>query len=202
MERMSTQFVDTSGIKTLPKKGELCETVEFSCNISNPLKFLNEKLKCPVETRKILRGIAESDENIQNAFDSCCFLYQLGLNAGRQYPTVKISYMCAAVEAIVKSKATECESFSEFMKKHSSSEGTELYNFIYDIRSSHWHSGQFKMRDHNYEPMDISDSSRLIHTNVRMLAELSMRGAIIDWLFTTLGMTDPLKNNTQSSSPT
>lgn len=191
MERESTQFLDPTRISKMPKKKEICSLGEFKGSIkTNIINTIIQGLTCPKETRKILRGNVDAHENISRAFEGCCYLYQVALNAGRHYPTVKLSYMCGAVEAIVKSNVEEYKSFSDFMKRYANT-SKELCDLIYKVRSSHWHSGQFEFGDHDYDTWDISDSSRLVKSNIKMIAELSMRNSINQWLFEVLEISKP-----------
>ncbi len=185
MKRKPTQFIDNSGIKTMPSKGELCKLGEFKNSVQDPHRYFGEYLVCPEETRKIIRGIFNAKSDRRDAFIRCCYLYQLGLNLGRQHPTVHISYMCGAVESIVKSNLAEYGSFSDFMIQYAG-DNKWLYDIIYsEVRSAHWHSGSFKMGEHDFDTDFISSPAKHLTFNIVLQAKKAMRAAILNWLFET-----------------
>lgn len=188
MERKSTQLVVTNTPNKMPKKKEICKLADFKNDIFQQIRFMNEYLVCPIQTRKILRAISDADENIQDAFLSCSLLYQLALNAGKYYPTVRLSYICGAVESIVKSNQKKYKSFSSFMGKYAG-ENKKLYDLIYrDVRSAHWHSGKFALGEFNFESDFIMNPGRHLTFNIIRVAHEKMRLAILNWLYDALGL--------------
>jgi len=182
MERKSNQLIDSQMLESLPRKGQVCQLGEYKNSVFNSTRFLNQTLVCPLETRKLIKGIESSDEEIKNSFIRSCLLYQLAGNIGRYHPTVQIAYECASVEAIVKSNVKEYISFSDFMLKYAG-DNKELYDVIYSkIRSAHWHSGEFSLGDFNFSNEFILNPSKHVTFKVIRLAHEQMRKAILFWL--------------------
>jgi hypothetical protein len=188
MFRKSSQLLDTQPIDKMPEKGAICKLGEFKNSVFDRERSHNEYLVCPKETRKILRGIADSEEHIQDAFLRCCLIYQAAINAGKQYPTIRISYLCGAVETIVKSNQKEYVSFSTFMEKYAG-ENKELYSLIYErIRSAHWHSGNFALGDFDFSADFTMNPDKHITFNIIRESQYRMRLAILNWLFEKLDL--------------
>jgi hypothetical protein len=186
MNRRSTQLIDTESITSMPKKRAICKLGEFKNSIFNQTRYMNEYLVCPKETRKILRGIASVRGEYQEAFLRCCLLYQLASNIGRYHPTVRLSYMCGSVEAIVKSNVREYKNFSDFMTKYAG-ENKDLYDFIYrNIRSAHWHSGNFALGDFNFSNDFLMEPKKHLTFNLIRISHNMMRSAILNWIYQVL----------------
>ena len=182
MERRSTQLMDLHPITELPRKGQICSLGKYEHSVFDHFRFLNQTLVCPKETRKIIKGIETSDEKIRKAFFKSCLLYKLAKTAGRQYPTVQISYECAAVESIVKSDNKQYKSFSDFMTKYAG-DHKDLFDVIYDkIRSAHWHAGELVLGELDFSFDYLTSPSKMITMDVIMAAHEKMRKAILNWL--------------------
>lgn len=181
MQRASTQVISSEGaIEEMPKKGKLSTPGLFNGSVFDRFPP-GGSLVCPVETRIILRGITEASEEHKDAFRRCCKLYQLALNVGRYYPTVRISFICAAVEAIVKTNVNEYKGFSPFMAQYSG-ENRELHEFIYEsVRSAHFHSGNFALREFDFESPFMNPIASKIDDK-SLNAEVKMRFSIFNWL--------------------
>ncbi|MFY0645007.1 MAG: hypothetical protein JXR19_11115 [Bacteroidia bacterium] len=181
MRRESTQIISSDHyVDEMPTKGQLSSLGEFQGSVFDRLPQMST-LICPIETRKILKGITEASEEHKDAFRRCCKLYQLALNIGKTYPTVRISYLCAAVEAIVKTNQEEYGSFSQFMTNYSG-ENNSIHDFIYSsVRSAHFHSGSFELGEFNFDALTMNPKSSRIDENA-LNAEAKMRFAIFNWL--------------------
>jgi len=194
MQRSSNQIISTDhAVSEMPKKKELSPLGEFKGSVFDRFPPMGS-LVCPTETRKILAGISDSTEEIKDAFRRCCKLYQLALNVGRGYPTVRISYLCGAVEAIVKSNQEEYVSFSDFMTKYSG-ENRELHSFIYSsVRSAHFHSGSFVLGEFDFASHSMNPHASKISDDT-MSAEAKMRFAIFNWLNEKIEFADKQEHN-------
>lgn len=182
MERKSNQIIPPYGLNAMPKKKKLCDLGEFKHSVATGIGLSEEELFLPVETRKIISRIDESTEEVKAAFLRCCKLYQLGLNIGRYYPTVKLSYMCGAIDSIVKSNKKEYGSFSEFMTKYSG-EDKDTHNYIHnDIRSAHWHSGNFELGEFDFNSSNHGNPGMFLKFEREMYSQEKMRVAILNWL--------------------
>lgn len=180
-------FPDASLPNALPDKGALCGLGEFKGSISDEFRALRV-LTLPAESRRILRHVAD-DTRFGIAFDSCARLYQVALNAGRQYPTVNLAYKIAAVEAIANANA-EGTSFSDFMRKHAnlSSDYDDFLQFLYgNVRSGHFHSGAFPLGDFLGARFDfLMDSDALTQHHVQFQGHRLLRRVIANWILEAL----------------
>lgn len=181
-------FVAPGRPTQMPKKGVECRLGKFDGSVLD--EHLNSHghglLKCPSETRKILRGLNYCAPNIKDAFDSCARLYQTSLVAGRGFPTVRLAYQVGAIEAIIQ-KVDDYAGFGSFVKKEAKLHDVddEFIDYLYgSVRSAHFHGGEFPMGE--YRPRkwslglsDPNDSSRF---NFDMSASRVMRKAIMNWV--------------------
>jgi hypothetical protein len=182
MERKSTQLIDKAIPGTMPAKGELCRLAEFKNSVFDKHRYMGEYLVCPVETRGILRGIDAMPDSDKRAFISCCLLYQLGATIGAYHPTVRTSYECAAIDALVKTGIHTGLDFKKFMKKYSGGD-EDLYDMMYGkIRSAHFHTGAFPLGELEFGHDFIQGPERFITFNILMSAHQEVRTAILSWL--------------------
>lgn len=189
MQRKSTEIFLPHISNRLPSKGQLSALGIFEHSLFDRTPPSHGNLVCPVETRKILAGVKQSSEEYKDAFRRCSKLYQLALNVGRHYPTVRISYICAAVEAIVKTNTLEHKSFSDFMTKYSG-ENKKIHKFIYSsVRSAHWHSGSFALGEFNFDSSLMNPVNSEIRMNT-LNAEYKMRFVIFNWLNEKISFTE------------
>lgn len=129
----------------LPRKGDICKLGKFEHSMHYRIPYFGETIKFPVETRKLISAIDDSDSRTATAFDNCAFLYQLALNAGKYLPTVKISYLVAAIDALCKAEV-EFRDPSSFVRHYAmpTHDIDHLLNFMHrSVRSAHFHSGEF-----------------------------------------------------------
>ena len=132
-------------IKEMPRKGKTCKSGKFEHSMHYRVRCFGESCKFPKETRKLISAIDKSDSRTVTAFDNCAFLYQLALNAGRYLPTVRISYLVAAIDALCKAE-TEFRDPSSFIRHYAlpTHDIDHLLNFMHgSIRSAHFHAGEF-----------------------------------------------------------
>ncbi len=182
MVRRSTQLVDDTGANVMPRKGTVCRLGELRDSVFNPVRATNQYLICPKETRKILRCIQNADQTIKDSFLYCSVLYRLGQIAGREYPTARLSYEVAAVEAIIERKGTPVGNFTEFMNNYAG-EDRDFYDFIYSkVRSAHWHSGALVLSEMDFSDAFIANPGRHITFNVILKSHERTRKAILTWL--------------------
>ena len=182
MERKSTQLIDNSNINKMPKKGELCSLGKYKDSIFDKNRYLNRKLICPKETRKIINGIEKANDKNKLAFQRCCLLYKISKKISFSLPTAMLSYEYAAVDSIVKTLNDKYPSFSFFMTKYAG-ENQNLYDFIHsDIRSAHFHSGKFSLGDFDFNQDFIRNPQKHITFNIIKLSHEIIRKAILNWL--------------------
>lgn len=182
IKRMSTQLVDVDRPIEMPLKEQICPLADYKDSVFDDVRYCNEYLVCPKETRKIIKGIEKASEESRDAFLRCCLLYQLGLNAGRYQPTVRLSYFYGAIDSIVKTNKRKYKSFTDFMTKYAG-EDKKFYDFIHgNIRSAHWHSGGFVLGDFNFDYDFLTNPDLHRRHDIVDIAHKKMRKAILMWL--------------------
>ncbi|MBA3023191.1 MAG: hypothetical protein KKG03_00540 [Gammaproteobacteria bacterium] len=170
----------------MPKKKSESRLGEYAGSVLDEARHPG-LLKCPVETRKILRGLEKCPENVKEAFDSCARLYQTALVAGREFPTIRLSYMVGAVEAVVQKVSGYSSSFSEFIRKEAelNESANELLNYLYSsVRSAHFHGGQFPLGEYQSSKwsLGLSDHTQTKNFNFDFSASRLLRKAIMNWV--------------------
>ena len=174
---------DKNELDEMPRKKEICSLSQPVHSVFRNERFVGEDLSFPKETRILRKIIEQTDFNNKAAFEKCCGLYQVALNAGRYHPTIMLSYMVGAIDSIKQTTGDE-NSFSEFVRKYDPSSDSELLDDIYSkIRSAHWHGGKFAMGDNESgwkESLTNQDSMFQFHL-IRN-GRKSMRTAILNWV--------------------
>ncbi len=176
-------------LKRMPRKKEFCQPGQFYKTAHPYLRYMGDVLKLPTETRKLFTSLERSSDSIKRAFNQCCFMYQLALTAGRYYPTVELSYLVAAVEALAKSEQDKSNShFGAFVRNYSCSKNdvSHLIDFMHGpVRSAHFHAGEFIGGEYDYERMStihFSNASRELNEhNFRECRKL-LRYSIANWI--------------------
>ena len=173
-------------LQEMPQKGNLCNLGGYKGSLAARFRVAGELQSLPREARKILRGVDSADPLIADAFDRGARLYQVALVCGRFFPSVGLAYRVAAVEAISKADK-ECNSFSDFMRKHITSQSDigVILNYLYgDARSGHFHGGSFPMGEFNrrnfFDP--LMDSEAVGRDSLHRTCYELTREAIVNWL--------------------
>jgi|GEM_PF-2832560 hypothetical protein len=140
----------------MPKKGGM-KAGETRCFSRDGIQPMMDDIYLFDCWKKLLDALKKSSEDINQAYDNCCFMYQMAMNAGRHHPTVQASYMVSAIESLAKSeKDNERTSFSGFIRFYCSltkenKNTEEVLEFFYSkIRSKHFHSGAFEAGEYEY----------------------------------------------------
>ncbi|NRD31030.1 hypothetical protein HQQ92_04280 [Shewanella sp. DC2-4] len=174
-------------LERMPKKKEICKLGAYHESLHPYLHYVGETLKLPTETRKIFSALEKSDQLLQLAFNKCCFLYQQALTAGRYYPTVELSYLVAAIDALTKCESEKLIHFGEFIRFYSGADGNvdEFIDFMHGtVRSAHFHAGEFSIGEYSYTRLSTirySDvNKRMLEHNYRTCRKL-IRNAIANW---------------------
>ncbi len=182
MERKSTQLVDLTIPSKMPEKGVICRLANLQGSVYDKYRYAGTDLYCPVETRKILKGIQSMQDGDKSAFTNCCLLYQLGATIGAFHPTVRTSYQCAAVDALLRKGNPSGLDFKAFMNRYASGDD-DLYDLMYGkIRSAHFHAGEFPMGELEFNRDFIKGPKTFITFNVLLGAHREVRKAILAWL--------------------
>ena len=183
-ERIQLGILDERKPEKMPSKGEICKLSNPTDSVYKYKRYMGDDLGFPKEIRKILRAIDATKYINRLAFNKCCRLYQIALNAGRYHPTIKLSYMYGAVDSITQTTGNE-KGFSEFMRKYYPSVTDDFLEFIHSkVRSAHWHSGEFIMGDNesNWKESMINPDTHL-RSNILRNGHKALRTAILNWLF-------------------
>jgi hypothetical protein len=186
-ERRWLGYYDTEAVDRMPTKGESCKLGEYSGSFFARYTT-GATITIPRETRAILRGIAQTDSQVREAFDRGARLYQVSLVIGRQFPSVGLAYRVAAVEAIAKSLPKALD-FSEFIRAYvqSDQQVEALIKTLYgSIRSAHFHGGQFPLGEFAatrwFDP--LMDEAVFRQQELGMEGARLLRVAILRWVAT------------------
>ena len=108
----------------------------------------------------------------------------MALNAGRYHPTIMLSYMVGAVDSITQA-SRDGKGFSDFMRKYDPTVSDELLEYFHsNIRSAHWHGGEFAMGENESswkEPLTNPDNH--LRFFIMRSGRRSIRTAILNWIF-------------------
>jgi hypothetical protein len=174
-------------LERMPKKKEVCNLGTYYKSLHPYPHYVGETLKFPTETRKIFSALERSVQSLQLAFNKCCLLYQQALTAGRYYPTVELSYLVAAIDALTKCESGNLKHFGGFIRFYSGSNENidKLIDFMHGtVRSAHFHAGDFSIGEHSYTRLSTirySDiKKRTLEHNYRTCRKL-IRNAIANW---------------------
>ncbi|WPN56318.1 hypothetical protein [Pseudomonas sp. P9_31] len=178
-------FNKGADLSKMPRKGRFCKLGKFEHSMHFRIKYQGESTKLPEETRKLLGAIDKSDNRIVTAFDNCALLYQLALNAGRYMPTVKLSYLVAAIDALCKAE-NEFKDPSPFIRHYASATHNieHLLDFMHgSVRSAHFHAGEFSFGEFE-QPRRLriysGSSSRMSEHRLHECIKL-IRAALANW---------------------
>lgn len=180
--------VDPPGPGRLPKKAELCPLGENDTSIRQLYKYAFEPMNVPSEARAIFRAIDTSPQEIKDKFDRAARLYQVGLNCGRFYPSVGLTYRVAAVETLTNpGKSGNKKAFIAFMERYSGSgeENSQIYGTLYsNVRSAHIHAGSFPSGEFaRSRGLDaFTDASSDLKERELRFYYLLLRSALINWM--------------------
>jgi len=176
--------------QAMPRKADLCRLGQWNGELLPPYHEAGKLLSFPRQSRLLLRSIDHASAPITVAFDNCARLYQVGLDVGRYYPSVRLAYHVSAVEVL--SGVDSAGNFSDFMRKYCGLSRDELdpyLQFLYgSVRSSHFHAGIFPIGE--YDCIDFPQafmSSEYIDRSHRLrTATALIYAAIRNWLLAQL----------------
>tara|TARA_R110000744_G_scaffold369880_1_gene480321 strand:- start:7 stop:1239 length:1233 start_codon:yes stop_codon:yes gene_type:complete len=174
----------------MPNKGGI-KSGETRCFNPDGIQAMMDDIYLPDCWKKLLAALEKSSDDINKAYDNCCFMYQMAMNAGRYHPTVQASYMVSAIESLAKSEEdNERTSFSGFIrfycdltKENKNTE--EVLDFLYSkIRSKHFHSGAFEAGEYDYNRESTISFQNVSGTILRKKLDIGrrlIRIAIYNW---------------------
>lgn len=154
-----------------------CDDIENHAAAQAELKIP----RCIKKYFKSLEELKKDDEKRYNNFRNCARLYNLAYTQGIYEPSLMVSYMVSAIEALAKSEKMY---FTEFMKKYLEGEyDKDICDLIYgNIRSGHFHSGEFFFNEYSLN-MDIALNHAFEkQMNIFVKSRVLLRRAIINWI--------------------
>lgn len=170
----------------MPAKETACRLGRYETSIFNERQNSHGLLMCPKETRTIFRGLNNCSPAVREAFDSCARLYQISLNAGRGFPTIRLAYQVGAVESITQ-KVLGYTGFSDFIRKEyplqDGNTDTFLDHLYGSIRSAHLHGGAFPLGEFNSRNFSGGHQKEKHQSwNIDMFASRLIRQSIMNWV--------------------
>lgn len=178
-------FKPNKKLDSMPGKKMLCQLGKYKAKLDSTY-LTTDLLSLPPEARKILRGIESVNPIIAEAFDRCARLYQVALVAGRAFPSVRLAYQIASIDAI-----SQClkgyKGFSDFVRQHVKERPglNEMLDLLYSsVRSAHFHGGKFPMGEYSIQSVfDPIMSTEIVQlSNLQRFSFDLIREAIINWL--------------------
>jgi hypothetical protein len=171
----------------MPKKGEECAAGKYQGEFVGHQGNVGVLNGFPRKIRQIIRSIDAATVDVQNAFDGCARLYQVGAVMRSHFPSVELAYRVAAVEALCRCDPSAA-SFGEFMRKYNDeSEHRDLaIQYLYDkARSAHFHAGVFPVGEFEKRESYASefiDFEQWGHRSLQIYGAELCRAAIINWI--------------------
>ena len=175
---------------TMPKKRELCNLGKYERSVyeyDKPISLTT----CPIEARRILRGLKNCEIKKQIAFNNCARLYQIAMNEGRYMPSLNVSYKVGAIDAIANSYGKQ---WKDFMREIIPDIDNNILDYLYGtVRSAHWHSGALPMRENDPRTSDLTNPNHINIFMKRRKAESILRKGIITWVMNEIAEPDNSK---------
>ena len=184
----SDQMTRTS----MPAKGTVCSLGKYRDDFSTTRFSVGtaQTLKCPRLARRFFQFLAATDFATRQAFDHCARLYEVSLVAGMRYPTVRLAYQVAAVDALRAGVAPQ-RTLKEFVREQF--EESDLLDTLVDhyygaVRSAHFHAGEFPLGDFQNAMAGFGDATDLARMKHQYSGHRIMRGTILNWLASSSGI--------------
>lgn len=172
---------------SMPKKGSECplgRPISIGRRDFRSSLIKDGKLHLPDDVRRLFRAFHRLNPIAQEVFFGAAALYRIALVAGRDLPTVRLSYQVAAVEALIEGSEHRQRLFVELVQKYNPGTTTEFLEYLYgNVRSAHFHAGQFPLGE--YEPLEVGLFTGPVYLNrtaLLMSAATLLQPVLIDWL--------------------
>jgi hypothetical protein len=183
--RYMTGILDPDCPSKMPKRGKLTSVTQpFDSILIRRDRSFWENISLPIETKTILKAFEETNEKNFQAFSRFCRLYQIALCLGNEYPTIKLSYLYAGIDAICQT-TENYKGFSDFIIRFLPEADKALIDLVHTkIRSAHWHSGTFYLGEDEAKTREyILDWSHHLKHSIMTQAHLMIRNAVINWIY-------------------
>ena len=171
----------------MPGKGKQCrlgKSVQVDRRDPRSTPVSIRGLRLPNDARKLFRAFKKLSQADQEVFFGAAALYHIGLTAGRDFPSLRLSYQVAAVEAVAEPDKPRLEGFVALVGKYNSQLPEEFVRGLYgSIRSAHFHGGRFPLGE--YEPLIIGHvmgADRASQIDLQIHTQHVLQPTLIDWL--------------------
>ncbi|SCC53724.1 hypothetical protein [Bacillus wiedmannii] len=177
-ESVNEIFMKHRLYKVKMKKEALSEDFDL-----NAVHYPGKEIKIPNFIGTFFKGIDALSENNKSTYiylRNACRLYNLSLIVYRFSPSSHIAYLVAAIEALSKS---EEKSFSEFVRYYVKDADNAFLDFLYgNVRSGHFHSGQFPFMEYDVEINNPIDTRLFEGRNDLLKAKSLLRNTFANWI--------------------
>ncbi len=179
--RFQLGYWDDKRPEKMPNKEELCKLGRYEDSITVIKKVNRYNIACPKEIRRILRGLSNSSLKIQKAFNRGAGLYQIGLTAGRNMPSIKLAYKVGTIDAIGQNLGLK--DAKEFIEKYMPEISKKYIDYIWgNIRSAHWHGGEFPMGEDSPNNLELTNPNHIVIFEAQNQVNKIVRQAIVNWI--------------------
>lgn len=184
-DRAITKYLEKESISSMPSKGDLCDPVNFEGSVFDSDKSIHTPFSLPRETRRIIKCLELSNPQLKLAFNKASLVFQLALSAGRYYPTVKIAYEYASIDALNQALGSPYRGFSDFVRNNldDNEYDEEILDYIHGkVRSAHWHGGEFALGETDYRRDFLTNPQELIRFHILRDAHRIIRKSMFNWV--------------------
>ncbi|MBW1743372.1 MAG: hypothetical protein JRJ47_08065 [Deltaproteobacteria bacterium] len=170
----------------MPKKGQLCPLGKFKAVDRSQLRIpcIEKRLQLPADIRELFRKYRNLATGEKEAFLGAASLYRVALTAGRRYPTVRMAYEVAAVDALLRGNEHTQDAFVKLVQDLCPEAPEDILRHSYgSIRSAHFHGGEFPGGE--YQPFHCGffyGPQQLERMNLPHAVGTIMWNALIRWL--------------------
>jgi hypothetical protein len=175
----------------MPKKGRLCPLGEFEAVDRKGLLIpvTESRLKLPADIRELFRRFHSLEADEREAFLGAAGLYRVALTAGRRYPTVRMAYEVASIDALLRGDQHTQKAFIRFVQNLCPEAPEQILRQSYGgIRSAHFHGGAFPGGE--YEPLGFGPfvgPEQLKRMDLQLSVGVIMWNTLIRWLLSRTG---------------
>jgi hypothetical protein len=172
---------------SMPEKGVECPPGRpVAVDRSDPWKLegLDQYLHCPHDVRHLFGTYNQLPLREQETYLGAACLFQIGSTVGRYYPSLRMSYEIAAVDALNIGTGRSARSFIELVQQYFPDIPAGWLSELYGrVRSAHLHEGRFPGGE--FEKIDVGPFSGPAQGNRLMLSfnvHAISRSILIQWL--------------------
>lgn len=183
LKRRNMSILPVQFLKEMPGRLPFEMRGVYSGSVFDMYRFAGNLVCMPQEGRKIVRHVLNSGFAARKAYLNCSKLFRLGLIFSRYSETSSLSYRVAAIDALNQGLNTGL-TLKEFVKKHSGGISDTMLEFLYrDIRSAHFHGGEFLLDEYEYKEWSdrsLTDPQSYLIRDAGMSAYKAIRTTIFN----------------------